>query len=68
VPAGFTEFHYGIPWADWLRTLMNWINPDLFMTCGLLGNRQLVGSRQMANRQPTTPPAWLLKVSSKTGR
>jgi hypothetical protein len=28
---GFAEFHYGIPCADWLRTVMNRINPDLFM-------------------------------------
>src|SRR6202521_460968 len=24
---GFAEFHYGIPCADWLRTVMNRINP-----------------------------------------
>jgi predicted transposase YbfD/YdcC len=30
---GFAEFHYGIPCADWLRTVMNRINPDLFMAC-----------------------------------
>ena len=26
---GFAEFHYGIPCADWLRTVMNRIDPDL---------------------------------------
>jgi predicted transposase YbfD/YdcC len=30
---GFAEFHYGIPCADWLRTVMNRIDPDLFMDC-----------------------------------
>jgi predicted transposase YbfD/YdcC len=30
---GFAEFHYGIPCADWLRCVMNRINPDLFMDC-----------------------------------
>src|SRR5213083_675365 len=30
---GFAEFHYGIPCADWLRTVMNRINPDLFQAC-----------------------------------
>ena len=30
---GFAEFHYGIPCTDWLRTMMNRINPDLFMAC-----------------------------------
>jgi predicted transposase YbfD/YdcC len=30
---GFAEFHHGIPCADWLRTVMNRINPDLFMAC-----------------------------------
>ena len=30
---GFAEFHYGIPCADWLRSVMNRIDPDLFMDC-----------------------------------
>lgn len=30
---GFSEFHHGIPCADWLRTVMNRIDPDLFMAC-----------------------------------
>jgi predicted transposase YbfD/YdcC len=30
---GFAEFHFGIPCADWLRCVMNRINPDLFMDC-----------------------------------
>jgi predicted transposase YbfD/YdcC len=30
---GFAEFHFGIPCADWLRTLMNRIDPDLFRAC-----------------------------------
>ncbi len=30
---GFGEFHYGIPCPDWLRTVMNRIDPDLFKTC-----------------------------------
>src|ERR1700730_9747041 len=30
---GFAEFHHGIPCADWLRTVMNRINPDLFQAC-----------------------------------
>jgi predicted transposase YbfD/YdcC len=30
---GFSEFHYGIPCADWLRTMMNRVDPDLFMAC-----------------------------------
>jgi predicted transposase YbfD/YdcC len=30
---GFAEFHHGIPCADWLRTVMNRVNPDLFTTC-----------------------------------
>jgi predicted transposase YbfD/YdcC len=30
---GFAEFHHGIPCVDWLRTVMNRINPDLFMAC-----------------------------------
>jgi len=29
----FCEFHCGIPCADWLRTVMNRIDPDLFMAC-----------------------------------
>jgi hypothetical protein len=30
---GFAEFHFGIPRADWLRSIMNHIDPDLFMDC-----------------------------------
>jgi len=30
---GFAEFHHGIPCADWLRTVMNRINPNLFQAC-----------------------------------
>jgi len=30
---GFSEFHFGIPCADWLRTVMNRIDPDLFAAC-----------------------------------
>jgi len=29
----FCEFHFGIPCADWLRTVMNRIDPDLFAAC-----------------------------------
>jgi predicted transposase YbfD/YdcC len=29
----FSEFHYGIPCVDWLRTVMNRIDPDLFKAC-----------------------------------
>lgn len=27
------DFHWGIPCADWLRTLMNRVDPDLFSAC-----------------------------------
>jgi predicted transposase YbfD/YdcC len=30
---GFAEFHYGIPCADWLRAVMNRIDPELFQAC-----------------------------------
>src|ERR1700731_2444736 len=30
---GFSEFHFGIPCADWLRTVMNRIDPELFAAC-----------------------------------
>jgi predicted transposase YbfD/YdcC len=29
----FAEFHFGIPCADWLRTVMNRIDPELFQAC-----------------------------------
>jgi predicted transposase YbfD/YdcC len=29
----FSEFHFGLPCADWLRTLMNRLEPDLFSAC-----------------------------------
>jgi len=33
---GFAEFHFGIPCADWLRSILNRIDPDLFMDRQLL--------------------------------
>jgi predicted transposase YbfD/YdcC len=30
---GFGEFYHGIPCADWLRTVMNRIDPELFAAC-----------------------------------
>ncbi len=29
----FSEFYYGVPCADWLRTIMNRIDPELFCAC-----------------------------------
>ena len=29
----FLPYHHGLPCADWLRTLMNRIDPDLFSAC-----------------------------------
>ena len=36
---GFAEFHFGIPCADWLRCVMNRIDPKLFMACFRHGSR-----------------------------
>lgn len=30
---GFSEFHYGVPCADWLRVVINRIDPALFAAC-----------------------------------
>jgi predicted transposase YbfD/YdcC len=30
---GFSEFYHGIPCVDWLRSVMNRLDPDLFRTC-----------------------------------
>jgi predicted transposase YbfD/YdcC len=30
---GFSDFYHGIPCADWLRTVMSRIDPDLFAAC-----------------------------------
>jgi predicted transposase YbfD/YdcC len=30
---GFAEFHHGIPCVDWLRTVMNRLDPELFNAC-----------------------------------
>ena len=41
---GFAEFHFGIPCADWLRCIMNRIDPDLFMDCfTVMGRGMLAG-------------------------
>jgi predicted transposase YbfD/YdcC len=29
----FSDFHHGIPCVDWLRTLLNRVDPDLFSAC-----------------------------------
>lgn len=29
----FAEFHFGVPCADWLRAVMNRIDPELFQAC-----------------------------------
>jgi predicted transposase YbfD/YdcC len=29
----FSDFHHGVPCADWLRALMNRVDPDLFQAC-----------------------------------
>ena len=29
----FSDFHHGVPCADWLRALMNRVNPELFQAC-----------------------------------
>ena len=30
---GYLDFHWGVPCADWLRTLMNRVDPKLFSAC-----------------------------------
>jgi hypothetical protein len=32
-PRGFSEFYHGIPCVDWLRSVMNRLDPDLFRAC-----------------------------------
>jgi predicted transposase YbfD/YdcC len=29
----FSDFHHGVPCVDWLRTLLNRVDPDLFSAC-----------------------------------
>ena len=29
----YLDFHWGVPCADWLRTLMNRVDPELFSAC-----------------------------------
>jgi predicted transposase YbfD/YdcC len=54
---GFSEFHYGIPCADWLRTVMNRIDPELFAACF---------SSWVAERWPDKPD--LVAIDGKTSR
>jgi predicted transposase YbfD/YdcC len=53
----FGEFHHGIPCSDWLRTVMNRIDPDLFAACF---------SSWVAECWPDTPD--LVAVDGKTSR
>ena len=41
----FCDFHHGIPCADWLRTVMNRIDPELFAVCFFV-----VGGRMLARQ------------------
>jgi DDE family transposase len=55
----FSAFHFGLPCADWLRTLMNRIDPDLFSEGGAgehrrgrLQSRYCTGRRGWRGRLP----------------
>jgi predicted transposase YbfD/YdcC len=54
---GFSEFYHGIPCADWLRVVMNRIDPDLFATCF---------SSWVAECWPSRPD--LVAIDGKTSR
>ena len=51
---GLQEYHHGIPCADWLRVVMNRIDPELFASCFLnfVGERLpgAVGQRAVADK------------------
>jgi predicted transposase YbfD/YdcC len=53
----FSEFYHGIPCVDWLRTVMNRIDPDLFAACF---------SSWVAECWPTRPD--LVAIDGKTSR
>jgi predicted transposase YbfD/YdcC len=53
----FAEFHHGIPCSDWLRTVMNRIDPDLFAACF---------SSWVADCWPDQPD--LIAIDGKTSR
>jgi len=53
----FAEFYHGIPCADWLRTVMNRIDPDLFAACF---------SSWVAECWPSRPD--LVAIDGKTSR
>jgi predicted transposase YbfD/YdcC len=53
----FAEFYHGIPCADWLRTVMNRIDPDLFAACF---------SSWVAESWPNRPD--LVAIDGKTSR
>jgi predicted transposase YbfD/YdcC len=53
----FLPYHYGIPCADWLRTLMNRIDPEVFSACFMSWAREL---------RPDAPA--LVAIDGKTSR
>ena len=57
---GFAEFHYGIPCADWLRTVMNRIDPELFQgLLFVLGRGMLAGqARPCGHRRQRRCHRW----------
>jgi predicted transposase YbfD/YdcC len=53
----FLPYHHGVPCADWLRTLMNRMDPALFSTCFMAWAREL---------RPDVPD--LIAIDGKTSR
>jgi predicted transposase YbfD/YdcC len=53
----FLPYHHGVPCADWLRTLMNRIDPDLFSACFMSWAREV---------RPDAPE--LIAIDGKTSR
>jgi hypothetical protein len=50
-----SAFHHGIPCAEWLRTVLDRIDPDLFMLLFVLGRRMLAGEAQSKWRSAARP-------------
>src|SRR5216684_1416833 len=54
---GFAEFHYGIPCADWLRAVMNRIDPGLFQACFSSWSRNAGRTSSISWRSTARPRA-----------
>jgi hypothetical protein len=49
----FLSYHHGVPCADWLRTLMNRVDPEVVSTCFMGWGHETVGDTRLGLLRPS---------------